>query len=241
MTHEKTIAAACSLLFVAACATLGGTGRSGPAPPFEWDSAYADSGVSLELQELGRRPGTEQTGTLVRYRLQTTGFAAGDDYVLWRRIAGAYEPMPASVDAEGVVVLLGSETFTTGILVRGEPLDLALASETSGARAHAKTIPFSIEAMSPAGCALAAEVLARTGLAFLMTLRGFDPGTVVTTIGEFADDRFELVDTIPPTGVARQVISFNPGSDGTATVSARGGGCEVSLEYAVGPDAMEAQ
>ncbi|NIR44210.1 MAG: hypothetical protein GWN99_08810 [Gemmatimonadetes bacterium] len=242
MPRKSILTVTCVAALAMACATMGGTGGAGPEPPFEWNAAYADSGTRLEVHELGRRPGSGTMGTLVRYRFVATGFTPGEDLELWRRIGGVFEPLPASVNTDGAVILAGfSETFTVGGFVPGEPLDVALVSQTSGLRAHAKTIPFPIEATSAEGCTLAVEVLAPSGLVFLITLRGFDVGSTVTTVSEFGDERFEQTDTVPPAGEVKHLVKFGSGSQGKATFEARDESCEVSLEYGVGPDAMVVQ
>ena len=209
--------------------------REAAEPTFKWDAEYATPGTSLTLEER-KRIKSKQRGTVIIYEILASGFTGSA--VLWRKSGSSYTRSPATIDESGTVRVAGSRTITIARLVPGAALDIALVS--GDRRAHAKTIPFPIEARE-ANCSASVELVTQSGLLFLITFRGFQPGEGVTI--HTMHNYFGLGKRVSASarGEIRFPVSFGPGDRGTATVTAAADSCTVSVQYKVGRDAMVLQ
>jgi hypothetical protein len=128
--------------------------------PFTWDvvrGAYATPGVSLVIKEKGRfRTGNSTT---VVYELRAPGFLAKEEPILVQRMmnetyvrtlgvlldekAPAFDPKDPT--------LVHPRNHSIGGYVLGEALDLAFFTPDGSKRAHARVIPFPIEARGTGG------------------------------------------------------------------------------------------
>lgn len=244
MYARWTISACAGSTVVAAALALGAptpaSALQDVEPPFEWDATYVTPGTSLTLREVRRMPARRNTGTLIQYEIVSRGFSTDDSLSLWRRIGTGYARMPAVLDSAGVVqVLPGVSTTMVGGFVAGEALDVALVSERTSARAHAKSIPFPIEASGDGDCRAAAELLSKTGHLFLLTFSGFGAGEDVQTTVRFKKADKSAGMTADEHGGFRVPMLYERRDKGTASASAVGSTCAVTLEYRVGDDAME--
>lgn len=216
-----------------------GTGCAGPAlaPPFAWDPGFASPGRSLTLHELSRE--ATPAGTLVSYRIESSGFSGPKEAVLWWKRGPEFGRFAVAVSASGVVLVHPeSDVFAIAEFVSGEPIDLALLDLDSEARAQVKVIPFPIEAWGPGGCSASAEIQSETGHAFRITLRGFVPGETVHVESRLGERLVVLDPVASPAGELELPLAFEPGADGEATVTAAGSRDSVTLELPVGPRAL---
>jgi hypothetical protein len=214
-------------------------GCAGPAvaPPFAWDPAFASPGTTLTLNELARTATPE--GTQVVYRLESRGFAAATEPVLWWKRGAEFGRFAVALTTSGIVLVQPeSDVFTIAEFVAGEPLDVALLDAASGARAQAKVIPFPIEAEGSGGTSASAEIRSVTGHAFLVTLRGFAPGETLRVESRLGAALVVLEPTAAATGEVVVPVEFEAGAAGEATLTATGGAGTVTLVHAVGAAAL---
>jgi hypothetical protein len=209
-----------------------GSGGSSTQPPFEWD-AESTPGTSLALNEVARDP--SRNGTSVTYEIRAAGFAADESAVLWWKRGGSYARLPAPIDGNGAVRVLGQAGFVISEFVVGQPVDLALASADS--HAFAKAIPFPIEVKTRDYWA-SVEVMTETGLVLRITFGGFQPGERVETVVQYGDDRGVATAVASQKGEVVLPVRFSPGDRGTATTSATGSRGAISIQYKVGKDAL---
>ncbi len=183
-----------------------------------------------------KRTKSKQHGTVILYEILASGFTGSA--VLWRKSGSSYTRSPATIDESGTVRVAGSDRTAIGRLVPGEALDIALVS--GDRRAHAKTIPFPIEARE-ANCSASVELVTESGLLFLITFRGFQPaeGVTIDTMHNYFGYGKRV--SASARGEVRFPVSFGPGDRGTATATALADSCTVSIEYKVGRDAIVLQ
>jgi hypothetical protein len=207
-------------------------------PPFQWDSAFASPGKTLTIRETSRLATSH--GTQVFYRIEAAGFTRADKPSLWWCRGTEYEQVPITLtDAGAVQVSPGADDFAIAGFVSGQPIDMALVAAGSGERAQAKVVPFPIEAQGTGGCSVSAELEAATGLLFLITLRGFPAGATVHVEDHFGTEVLAADHVASPQGEIRFPVLFGPSDHGEATLSAKSGGCSVTLTYRVGKDAID--
>ena len=217
-------------------ATTGASRGPLAEPPFKWDSEYSTPGISLTLRERGRV--TSPTGTRVEYELRALGFSDTESSNLWWKRAASYSELPATIGADGTVKVLSMPSLVIEDYVPGQSLDVALASGNN--RAHAKTIPFPIEAKE-GGYWASVELMTETGLLFQITFGGFQPGEKVEIASQYKDERaVKTVETSRKGEVVFPVL-FGRGDRGTAIARAAGSSGAVSIQYKVGRDALVRQ
>jgi hypothetical protein len=215
-----------------------------PVPPFEWKEEEGTPGLSLTPQELGR---SHHKGTSVDFAFKTSGFAAGEELVLWTRWAdGKYMKMPGSVNEKGGVVLkhegalLDFQT-TVGGMMAGEPIFWAVASPAGDKRAYARAVVAPIEARGEGGCSASAELQTPSGFLFMIYLRGFPPNEDIEITSEYKDEKKPAQHRANEKGELAFPVLFGEGDHGKAAITAAGKTCKVSLQYKIGPDARGVQ
>ena len=222
---------------VAIIDTTGGTVPASSAEsPFKWDSEYSAPGTSLTLREKGRR--TSPKGTLVEYELTASGFSAKGPSTLWWKRGASFSRLPATIQQDGSVQVLGLPSLMIEGYVSGQPLDLALVSGDN--RAHAKTSPFPIEAKQGVHWALV-ELMTETGLVFQISFGGFQSGEQVEVTSQHKDERAVKTVDASAKGVVIFPVMFGRGDRGTAIATATGRSGVVSIQYRVGSDALVRQ
>ena len=206
---------------------------SSSEPPFKWDSDYSEPGVSLTLKEKGRH--ASSAGIAVEYELTASGFSGKAPPTLWWKRGTSISKLPATLDQDGTVSVLGLKSLWVEGYVPGQPLDLAL--ESSVTRAHAKTYPFPIVARQGDYWA-SVELLTETGLVFQIVFGGFQPEEKAQVTSQYKTER--LTRTIQASAKGRVVfpVMFGPGDRGTADATATGRSGTVSVQYKVGRDAL---
>ncbi len=204
-------------------------------PTFKWDAEYATPGTSLTLEER-KRIKSKQHGTSILYEILASGFTGSA--VLWRKSGSSYTRRPATIDESGTVRVAGSDRTAIGRLVPGEALDIALVAGDK--RAHAKTIPFPIEARE-ANCSASVELVTESGFVFVITFSGFQPGEAVQITSQYKKERNVITVPASKRGEVRFPVLFGPGDRGTAIATATVRGCTVSVQYKVGNDALVLQ
>jgi hypothetical protein len=233
------------------------------AVPFAWDSTLSSAGATLTLEETNRvvRP----TFHSVFYRLRAVGFQVGQPVSLWVRRWNRVFRFPAWLDEQGLVrFVLDRDTLgevltlgfrrdhglaifrpggggTRALLLAGfadgQPLEVALVSDSAPPRAQARVVPIPRRAEGPGGCSAAAEVLSETGLVYRITFRGFQPTDTVRNQSHFRSEVLNATGS-SATGEFMFPVLFGNGDRGTASVTASGASCSVRLEYSVGRDAL---
>ena len=230
----------------------------GGKPPFEWEDDFADPGVSFTITEKGRELGRSGSTNII-YRLRATGFAPGEDLVLWQKYLDAtFEGVSVSVDESGLVTVAltpelralippGTDPakihidpdFKIDRMLAGQSFNMTLYSPETKKRAHAKVFPFPIEAQGKGGCSAMIEILSERGYLFGVVFEGFEPGEKVTFTSRYKKEKLSDTTEVPEAGTLQFPILYGPPDRGTATVSAEGANCRVSLEYKVGKDAAK--
>lgn len=215
------------------------TGCAGPsvAPPFRWDPWFASPGKTLALRELSREATPE--GTMVLYRIESTGFTGPDAPLLWWKRGQEYGRFAVAVTPSGIVLVHPeTDVFAISEFVSGEPLDLALVAPDSGGRAQAKVVPFPIEAQGPGGCSASAEIQSETGHLFLITLRGFVAGETVHVESCLGEEVRAIDSVASPQGELQFPLLFDPADTGESTLTATGRSGSVTLIHHVGKSAI---
>lgn len=207
--------------------------------PFKWDSRFASPGTSLSLVEKERMRSPQ--GMLVMYELKASGFPQDQPLVLWSNFGGEYFPQPATVNEVGLVSV-GQLPNGLGMMgpVRGQAFDIALAVPGSDLHAQAKVIPLPIEARGESGCAAAAELVSRHGDLFEITFSGFAPGESVETTSAFKKELLKGTQAATEKGEV-VIVVMHSRRGGTASATAKGSNCTVTLQFAVGRNALMAQ
>lgn len=207
--------------------------------PFKWDSRFASPGTSLSLVEKERMRLPQ--GTLVMYELRASGFPHDQPLVLWSNSGGEYSSLSATVNADGLVSV-AQLPGGLGMMgpVRGQAFDIALTVPGSDLRAQAKVIPLPIEARGESGCAAAAELISRDGDLFAITFSGFGPGESVETTSAFKKEVHKKTQAATEKGEVG-ILVMHSKRGGTASATAKGSSCTVTLQYAVGRNALVAQ
>ena len=227
----KASAISLTVLLAAGCAAPA------VAPPFHWEPSFASAGKSLTLRELSREATPE--GTLVRYRIESTGFTGPEAPLLWWKRGQEYGRFAVAVSTSGVVLLRpDTDVFAISEFVSGEPLDLALVSADAGGRAQAKVVPFPIEAQGPGGCSASAEIQSETGDLFSISLRGFVAGESVHVESRLGETVRALDLVASPQGELQFPLRFDPADTGETTLTAAGRSASVTLTYSVGKSAI---
>lgn len=261
------------LLFSVICAghnyAQKGSGTKSPSEqaglPFAWDVVkgnYATPGVSLVIREKERvRLGKS---THVTYELHAPGFVASEKPVLVRRMMNeTYHRMdiPLLLDETAPAfdrsdpALLHPRNFAIGGYVLGEALDLAIFTRDGAKRAHAKVIPFPIEARGNGLCSAFAEAVVTAGRGFAVVGEGFAPGEQVRFQSEYSPvmrrtfgikvgvGKKLVEDSLAAAadGTVYRFTEFSGTLGGTVTHTVTGSSCRVSLTHKVGKDAIEVQ
>ncbi len=211
-------------------------------PPFEWDpmGEFASPGTSFTLEEDWRRRVGDRT--MILYQMRATGFSAEEGLHLWLKTGMDFDKLPASVTADGQVAV---PDMGPGFLIRGyvpgQAFDLTLVSDASGKFAHARTIPFPIEARGTGGCSISVSVESESGHLFFAILQGFEAGEEVQITSQYKSESTRSSHAASERGDIGFPILFGRGDRGTATLTATGNNCTVSLRYNVGEDAIVPQ
>ena len=159
--------------------------------------------------------------------------------MLWWHIGTAYEQIAVIVtDTALVQVIPGVDEFIIDEFSSGQPLDLALV-EGDAKRAHAKVIPFPIEARAEGGCTASVELRSRTGRLFLIVLSGFAPGEPVHTSHSYGTELLEGERLASPRGVLQIPMLFDPSDEGAVSLTATGRTCSVTVPFQVGTAAID--
>lgn len=237
----KTATVSKALVVVAAALINSGCATSGRAakplePPFEWDPTFASPGTSLTLTKLQDTEVPISGSTY--YQIEATGFSPDESLQFWTRsLDGEFSWLGGAVDADGLCQILGMDFYGVFNFSPGEPFDVALISETTGKRAHARAFPVPIEAQGTGGTSASAELALPTGRHFLITFRGFQPGEEVELTSRYETEVKTSSGMASPDGELTLAVEFGPGDHGEAIATASGKTGTVSLEYGIGMDA----
>lgn len=222
---------------VARVDTATGRVRGSTAEPlFKWDSEYSTPGTALTLKEKSRR--YVSNGTRVEYELRAVGFSAKEPSIIWWKRGDSYSELPATIGEDGTVQVFGTPSLIIEEYVPGQAVDLALASGNT--RAQAKTIPFPIAAKEGSYWA-SVELMSDTGLLFLITFGGFQPGEKVEMTSQFKDEQLVKMVEASQKGEVVFPVLIGRGDRGTAIAQAASGSGAISVQYKVGKDALVRQ
>jgi hypothetical protein len=206
-------------------------------PTFEWDASFASPGTSLQINQTpvfsGRGRGLASLCSLV-----ASGFTAEDKLTLWQRVGTSAGPMftrmTVTLGPNNSILIGSKDKMMIDGFARGQALDMAVVSETSGARAHAKVYFDPIEAKSAKGCSITIETVSETARDFVVWLSGFQPGVEVRVVDKLKKNSRSASVTVSESGAASLPLTFPQGSKGKVTLTASGGGCALVLEFGVG-------
>ena len=162
---------------------------------------------------------------------------------LWWKKGTVYIELPATLsNSEGQIQISGADDLAIASYVPGQALDLAIVSKSTDRRAHAKMIPFPVQAQGDGGCSASAEIATKSGLLFVFSLRGFQPGEEVQTTNRYKGETILIPSKASERGEILGLPGlFERGSSGKATLTAKGRNCTVSLDYNIGKDAIVVQ
>ena len=207
------------------------------------------TGVSLTLDEVSREKGRH--GTMVKYRLTTSGFPTGKAYQLRVSSFSASKPIvyvtAIHADDSGALVggsLQGGASLEVTKLIltiedynKGEFFMAEVVSDDDSVYAADRVHPFPIEAKD-AGCHLWAELIKKDRKQFLIVGTGFGAGTDVRTASSEGDGK-DLKEGTERIGsndlLLAQVLHRKLGGTGTFVVT--GQRCKVTLQYDFGRQA----
>ena len=177
------------------------------------------------------------------YQIKATGFSPEEPLYFWSRTGPDFSRLSGAVDAEGVFLASGATLPLYSIFgfAPGQAFDVALVSDTTGKRAHAKVFPFPIEAQGTGGTSASAELALATGRHFLITFRGFQPGEEVQITSRYETEVMTSSVLASQDGEITVPVGFGRGDHGKAVATASGKTGTVSLEYGVGMDAFRRQ
>ena len=155
---------ACILFLMPGC---GGV----PQPAAQQRTAVPSwPGARLAVVEIVRT--SPAVGEGFNYRLQATGLPGDKTFRLEvRRVGGEVGRMPIGalhLDAAGRLVTernvrLEQHVLGTGLVFKGEPLELALVAEDGSGQVVARVVPAPIEARGTGDCRLSVELMEPTG------------------------------------------------------------------------------
>lgn len=248
------------------CRATTGTAPGSDEPPFKWDDTFASPNTSLTLEETKRVP-VSKVETAIWYRIKAVGFPSNEAYSLWVKRGLRYFKRDAKVKDDGLVEFKsasGKEDLTAIVILAfhrdegvavvhassgtnamlmagfadGHPLSVALSSEGSGKRAHAKAVPIPLRAEGAGGCSISAELQTESGLVFLIQAKGFVSGESVQLRSQYKKEVKDDTTQASQSGDITLPIMFGPGDKGTASFTATTGTCSAKLEYKIGKDAL---
>ncbi|MBZ5681464.1 MAG: hypothetical protein LAO24_15295 [Acidobacteriia bacterium] len=215
-------------------------------PDFEWNDA-STSGASLKFTETSRKK-MKGTGPVVEYELHAQGFKQGDKLLLWSKwLDDTYQRWESSVDQAGAISYkikgenVPVRNFNFFHMAHGEPIRWALVSEDATTKAFAVVVPFPLESHGKGECTASARLESPTGLVFLLSFSGFQPGEPIDVTSEFKSESKKATQQASAQGTTEMPVLFGEGDKGKAKVTASSKTCEVSLSYKVGPDARVAE
>ncbi len=129
-----------------------------------------------------------------------------------------------------------------GHRLRGQAFDIALVDEATNRRAQAKIVPFPITAIGSGECKASAEVVTASGLVWLITLTGYDPGEEVRVTSVAKKETLTDIIIASGSGEIAFPILYPKRSKGNAQFTAEGSrGCMLSLDFAIGKSAQKAK
>ncbi len=215
---------------LAGCASL--------EPPFEWDPSYSTPGTSLKLHEVERL--SPSGGSMVSYELRSTGFTPGEPVTLWQKNYFNYRVFSMVVKRNGIVQFRGLDGNSIGFFdyAKGQAIDFAVVSQDGTKRAHAKVIPFPIEARGTGRTRASGELIAAGGRMFLFTFAGFNPDEEVQVTSRYQGESHDEITQASAQGGFEYPVYIGGRPRGQATLTAKGRSGTVTIRYNVGRDAM---
>lgn len=211
-----------------------------PFPPTSldgWEPKYSTAGTQLNLVESNRTQGTGTT--VIRFQLATAGLAKDKSYELWAFSLSVGEPRhlgQVNLDANGIV----RTGLNIGGFSKGEALRMALVTTNQETVVFGKAVPFPIEAKGTGGCSLFVELLSPKGDSFWISGAGFAPNEELTWVSRSAQE--EMTGKFKADGQGGFLVFMLPAvvgqESGDASYTARGGTCQVSVDYKWGRAAL---
>lgn len=219
-----------------------GSGRNTLKPPFEWEESFASPDTSLVIIEAERLENTPK-GTMIIFDINSTGFSDEKSLTLWWRRGTDYIKIPVTLNENQQVKISPNtaNSISIGEFVPGEAVDIALVGNSTKVRAHAKVVPFPIEAKGDGDCSANAEILSESGFLFLIYFKGFQSEEEVQIISQYKAELISSSSKADQNGEIKFPVLFGPPDRGPARATAKGKNCTVTLEYNVGKDALVIQ
>lgn len=217
-------------------------GPPGP-PPFVWDPSDASEGVSIRLEIGEPFELSGMKGLAGELQVFASGFPEGEELTFWLRQMSPmaaegviYSRLPARVGPDNLVRFTGqnSEGIVLGGFARGQAVDVALVSNVTAARAHAKGYLSPIEARSSDGCGVTVELVSPNARAFAVHLEGFRPGEGIRVTHQLGKRSQTQTGAASGKGTRRFELRFRLGTQGPVHLTASGEACEVAVDFGVG-------
>lgn len=209
-----------------------------PQLPFDWKPSEATVGAILSHKELER---SDDKGE-VSYKFFASGVPQEQRYEMWnKRIDGIASKLLDNIKVEDsgelVVPVKGEEyklIMTLEDMLEAEPIYYALVSKDKSIKAFDEIFPFPIKVTSKDGCQIELRLMTVDRRNFSMIAKGFEPNEKVKTRSVSGGELIVHEIQASP-GDGGFIIVMNPGvvgkNGGTATFSATGRSCDVSLIY----------
>jgi hypothetical protein len=204
-------------------------------PDFEWDPDHRSPGTMLTIEEVEHKVTTQ--GPHLEYHLMASGFEPGSTGELWIKHGSQFYRWAAHVRSDGrVVTFSGIDTHVATGFVPGQPFDVAFVS--GDRRAQAKVFPDPIESTGTGGCQASVEVASEDGYLIIVSLLGFAPGEAIEIVSRFKGELVRQTATSRSDGTLTVPILYGHPDRGRASLTATAGARTVTIEYAVGEDAL---
>jgi hypothetical protein len=229
------------ICFMPSTAMLLTGAEKNAVPPFDWYETYLLENDSLIIEEVSRTKGAK--GSIITYKIKAEGFTPDKPILLWKRNGGdfsSYEynlEFPVEISSDIVIEI----NFQIESFKKGQPLDIALASEDTTKLAHSKIFPFPLRAKGTGGCSVETELASKSGHLFLFVFRGFDPLEKVRVMNRLGRWMETSTTEASEEGTIYYCAGFSKRAQGRSTISAFTCDRKVTIEFDVGNDALKAQ
>ena len=182
-------------------------------------------------------------GGTITVLIGSSGFDPDSTLTLWWKRGAEYQRLEPAISEDGTIQIIpGVDSMMLGGYIRGQSFDIALVDEDTSKRAHAKLTPFPVTAQGEDECTVSAEVETESGQVWTLWLTGFDAGEEVTITSTARRETLTDTLTASQTGEIAFPVLYGRRSGREAQVTAQGfAGCTVTLEFAIGRSALNAE
>lgn len=248
MKNRKLLWIVIPLVVLLGCAVIFGVGftifNKLQKSSLVWGPEYATQGMEFTLLESDRY--LDQNKTFFTYKLTTVGLPKDRIYTLWLLPLGSDTPVSKGefqVNDAGTLISVETqepfESVNLSDFAKGQALKVALMTADKSIMVFAKVIPIPIEATDNR-CHLSVELLSFDGNNFEIAGEGFgskETLAIINAIGKYEETANDD-GTYGPTVYWPAVVGEE---SGLASYQVIGKNCNVSVEFELGPPALQVQ